>query len=599
MKMFFIVLVELTIAVTASKDLKISLVELLNSHHDEESPQLCVNSSFHCSQITCSNGAPLLALGYCATYDEKTKTLSLTKSSYYKLRDYNIASQHIKLPANLSQLNDYMCGPLNRKGLLCSECIDGFGPSVTSFKYKCVNCNHTWYGVPLFLFLELVPLTIFYVVILVFRIRMTSAPMQCFIIYSQLIMVAIDLTIYGELGSLRRIIFAENGDLRMIIKIIATIYGIFNLDFFHLVLPPFCVSSQLKDIHIAFLGYFSIFYPMFLIFLTWVCIQLHDHNFRPLVLLWKPFHRCCVQLRRGWNTKNDICDVFATFFLLSYTKTMHLTLLFLRNHKVYSIDKWGSHTVTLQPIVDRSILHHGMNHLLFNIPSLIFWFVFNIIPLLLLILYPIRAFRRCLEKCHLDFTSVSFFVEKMQGHYRNGLDGGRDMRSFSGFYFLLLVVMYFAEFSVHYSDYFKRFLSCATLLLIAALTVALIKPYQKTQNNVLGSLLLAHIAVIFTVLSADVQKLLVLNILLFFPFAAMILLLLYSKLYKVSHDNFSECTRYNCLQHCNICRCMKKKPTERSSTDSHLNEQSFTLSNEGNIDITHADNSGITQYGAC
>ena len=26
-----------------------------------------------------------------------------------------------------------MCGPLNRKGLVCSECANGFGPSVTSF----------------------------------------------------------------------------------------------------------------------------------------------------------------------------------------------------------------------------------------------------------------------------------------------------------------------------------------------------------------------------------------------------------------------------------------------------------------------------------
>ena len=34
----------------------------------------------------------------------------------------------ISLPENVSELNDYMCGPMNRKGLVCSECIDGFGP---------------------------------------------------------------------------------------------------------------------------------------------------------------------------------------------------------------------------------------------------------------------------------------------------------------------------------------------------------------------------------------------------------------------------------------------------------------------------------------
>ena len=97
------------------------------------------------------------------------------------------AHKQIILPRNLSQLNDYMCGPLNRKGHLCSECADGFGPSVTSFGYKCVNCTNAWYRVPLFLLLELVPITILYVMILIFQISITSAPIPCFIMFSQFI----------------------------------------------------------------------------------------------------------------------------------------------------------------------------------------------------------------------------------------------------------------------------------------------------------------------------------------------------------------------------------------------------------------------------
>ena len=85
-----------------------------------------------------------------------------------------------------------MCGPLNRKGLVCSECANGFGPSVTSFGYKCANCTDARYGVPLFQLLEFFPITVFYLIILVFQISVTSSPMPCFIMYAQLIIHLFD-----------------------------------------------------------------------------------------------------------------------------------------------------------------------------------------------------------------------------------------------------------------------------------------------------------------------------------------------------------------------------------------------------------------------
>ena len=87
--------------------------------------------------------------------------------------------------------------------------------------------------------------------------------------------------------------------------------------FIRYIVPPFCISANLQVIHILLLGFISAVYPIVLVILTWVCIELHGRNFRRLVLLWKPFHRCFVRLRRGWDTKSDIIDVFASFFLLS------------------------------------------------------------------------------------------------------------------------------------------------------------------------------------------------------------------------------------------------------------------------------------------
>ena len=574
-------------AVTSKKE--ISPTALFSRLHSKYSQLLCVNSSYNCSQIACSNNVPLLDLGKCATYNGETRLLSIAKYPYYPSSDYNVTIPgYIQLPANLTQLNDYMCGPMNRKGVLCSECADGFGPSVTSFKYKCTNCTDAWYGIPLFLFLEFVPITVFYVIILVFQISVTSAPMPCFILYSQLVAAAIDLTIYGE-NSLRRIMFAENGDLRLFIKAAAAFYGIFNLDFFRLLMPPFCISRQLKSIHITFLGYISVFYPILLIFLTWLCVELHGCNFRPLVMLWRPFHRCFVQLRRRWNTKSDICDVFTTFFLLSYTKILHLTLLLMSSQVIHNIDESGNFTVKLQPLVDRSILFGSTRHLVYGIPSVILCFIFNILPPLLLILYPIPVFRQCLSKCHLDFISVSIFVDKIHSCYRNGLDGGRDMRSFSGLYFFLIVLAYFSELCVHRSEYFKPFFMPGTLFLIAALTTALIRPYQAARMNILDSLLLSIIALVFYDLSVDISKLLILKILLLAPIATLLLTLLHSKLYKVLHNLYFKFVpkdgfRNNCF------KFSQKSLIQNSSADCVPKEQPL---NEIQTSCT------IINYGAC
>ena len=112
-----------------------------------------------------------------------------------KMHAYGVACNdplYIILPNNISKLNDYMCGPMNRKGFLCSECIDRFSPSFTSPDYMaCSNCTASrYYGVPLFILTEIVPITLFYLTFLLFQVNVTSSPMTCYIFYSQVMMLA-------------------------------------------------------------------------------------------------------------------------------------------------------------------------------------------------------------------------------------------------------------------------------------------------------------------------------------------------------------------------------------------------------------------------
>ena len=135
---------------------------LQSTHHqdtnqcsDHQVQWFCFSSTlnaYRCvddDRITCSNEGPLLKFGYCATYDKGTRVLSIAKCPYTitQLVGYNVTIGYVQLPSNITELSNYMCGPLNRKGNVCSECKDGFGPTVTSFRIQCSNCTDAWYKI--------------------------------------------------------------------------------------------------------------------------------------------------------------------------------------------------------------------------------------------------------------------------------------------------------------------------------------------------------------------------------------------------------------------------------------------------------------------
>ena len=136
--------------------------------------------------------------------------------------------------------------------------------------------------------IELVPITAFYLLILVFQIHITSAPMTSFTLYSQIVMFAL---VIDPPPPLERVV--PQYEKSFLLKLNLFLYGPWNLDLFRSVLPPLCVVGGLNFKYAAVLGYVSVLllYPLFLIFLTWVCIDLHGRDFKPIVCLLTPIHK--------------------------------------------------------------------------------------------------------------------------------------------------------------------------------------------------------------------------------------------------------------------------------------------------------------------
>ena len=72
-----------------------------------------------------------IANGFCATSTEQ-EGLYYAGSCPFSHTENDTNRIYSELPSDPDRLNEVMCGPYNRKGLLCGECIDGYGPAVFS-----------------------------------------------------------------------------------------------------------------------------------------------------------------------------------------------------------------------------------------------------------------------------------------------------------------------------------------------------------------------------------------------------------------------------------------------------------------------------------
>ena len=176
------------------------------------------------------NGLSILN-GYCLTIDEETDTLEAGRCLY----NYNTGDcTYNDLPRSKSELNDFMCGleaELNRTATLCGKCKDGYYPLAYSYNMTCVQCPNgksNWWKFVLAAFL---PLTIFCIIILFFKINVVSSRFQGFLFYSQIISMPTMVRVYMILSK-HKLSKSEVIASDIILQSLAGVYGMWNLNFF-------------------------------------------------------------------------------------------------------------------------------------------------------------------------------------------------------------------------------------------------------------------------------------------------------------------------------------------------------------------------------
>ena len=206
----------------------------------------CVCADWPDGIVTCDEDSlnASMQIGYCMTHDNETGEVRAGRCFQSLFRN-DSHKFYYPLPTEVSDLNARVCGPSNSEGLLCGECQEGF--AVPLFvTINCINCTSVSNGWIKFITLTYLPITIIFIVIVVFAISVVSGPSNSFIFYSQimaspLLSTGLIVSVVGAQGSLQY-------SNRMSTVVVAALYSIWNLDSFHYIIPPFCLTNHLTGL---------------------------------------------------------------------------------------------------------------------------------------------------------------------------------------------------------------------------------------------------------------------------------------------------------------------------------------------------------------
>ena len=373
-----------------------------------------------------------------------------------------------KVLGNLSEQEEHTCGYLNRQGRLCGECKPNHYVSAYSYDIKCYPCTSSvWRSVVEYVFIAYLPLTIFFCVVIVFRINITSPAMNVPVLCCQLLS--------SPAYSMFVLQWTQDTHTVYYIKFLSTLYGIWNLDFFRSLIPPICLP--LNTMQMMALDYLVAVYPFIILTCFYVLLRAHDRGCRLVVRLWRPFLWCTARLRQQWNIRHSIIDAFATFFLLSYIKLLNVSYVLLTSNSVYNA---ASSRVGSFLFYDATVEYMGPDHIPYAVLAILVVVVGMLFPLVLLLLYPMQWFQKCLNRCGLNSPGLQMFMQCFQGYYRDRTDGGRECRYFSAVYPAFRIAAY-----VIYSAIFARTVSVFFIFLCVLVTVAIVfvSPYKKQYEK--------------------------------------------------------------------------------------------------------------------
>ena len=485
--MLIVMLLQNTFAYRLSTDCPIWMYSPDNNNsHGETTVTNCVCGDDLRKVVRCEHSADQLEVRLCygITYSQVYNTTVVSNMPYTCLTSKSNA--YYNVPKTLSSdvnLSVYSCGRFNRAGQMCGNCLSGYSPPIYAYNRTCTKCDSfRWSSLGYYICIAFLPVTLFYILVVIFKFRATDT-IICESIFLCQIVGSSSITSFAVTK-----LHNENHAGFSYQVLVYTLCGIFNLDFGRLLYEPFCLHPDLSTHMAIAMDYLIAVYPLLLIMLTYFLIRLHD-KYRLAVIIWRPFYCCIRCIQKEWNIKASLVDVFATFLLLSNVKLLNVSFDLI------------SSPITLWNVTGRSLPHKytylngsleylGKEHLPYFVLGVVVIVVFNVLPTLLLCLYPFRWFQRCLNHCCLTSPSLHIFMDAFQSGYKIIPWDYRHMAAFPFFIRLLNFVL----FAFTIDQFYYTILGFLLLIVVSILCCTL--PFKSSLQNLVCIQFLLIMAVI-------------------------------------------------------------------------------------------------------
>ena len=379
--------------------------------------------------------------------------------------------------SSISELDSAICGE-KRTGVLCGECRKEYSAFYHSGDLKCAHSSHCKLGWLFYLLSELLPVTVFFLVVVIWDIQLTTGAVQGFILYSQLFDTLL-MTGNGQLP-LETETFTSWLALKLLLNV-------FNLSFFTHDQLSFCLWRNASSLDMIAFKYVTVVFAFSLILLTIAAL-----NFCRL-------DRCLKKIRiRGIkrNISSSILHGLSGFLVICYSQCTKISLQILTPAVIYSTESIQVNTVAFYA---GSLKYFRGRHLLYAIPAIAFILTIVILPPILLLVYPLcykvfsllriqeSKFTRILCRI-IPLERLKPFFDSFQGCFKD------ECRYFSGLYFIyrLSTLVTFASLQ-NLSLYYIAVEIQFVLMLIAH---AWNQPYTTAWHNKLDAILFAILIIV-------------------------------------------------------------------------------------------------------
>lgn len=414
------------------------------------------------------------------------------------------SSLHFHLPSNYEQLDELICGSMNRNGTLCGRCIEGFGPAVNSLTYECVNCTDENIAANTFKYISSVyiPLTFLFTLLILFDIRLTSAPANAFILYCQVVSGTFDVTAGGQIP-----LNLYVGNAVRFLKAYQFPYAIFNLEFIENFLPPLCLGTELNNLSVFLLDYAVALCPLFMILFVilgvkvWICIAPKIRGTgenrrweRIRSISFSASYRLSSRDTERKGISEAVIPAFAAFLLLSYTK-FSLSSAYILSYR-WLLNETGNEVSTARVYFAGHLSYSSRDYLIpYFLPACLIFITIALLTPLLLLDYPLRGIEWALSKVKRLWRfypreKIHVLLHTFQGCYKE------KMKFFAGLYFLFRLTICLGYLAI--DTWLDQFIMQQIACFIMVMLLAICQPYNEENKifNYVDTLIFLNLAAI-------------------------------------------------------------------------------------------------------